>query len=191
MKDFLVAVKSFIILHKKAIIITASSIVGLAILAAGVVMIVLANQVKIVYQPVDACSLLTPDEARTLLGDKALNGNHQKPVITKNDAASSCTYADTQTKEDDDTVIAISVRSAINDAGIQQNIGDFVLNKPNVNIMDVKDTNNLEYFNTSTGVFNILSDSGKRWIRLSYGIGSDPQGNTLADAQKLAALVLN
>jgi hypothetical protein len=165
MKDFLVAVKSFIILHKKAIIITASSIIGVAILAAGVVMIVLATQVKIIYQPVDACSLLTPDEARTLLGDKALNGNHQKPVIT--------------------------VRSAINDAGIQQNIGDFVLNKPNVNIMDVKDTNNLEYFNTSTGVFNILSDSGKRWIRLSYGVGSDPQGNTLADAQKLAALVLN
>jgi hypothetical protein len=50
MKDFLVAVKSFIILHKKAIIITASSIVGLAILAAGVVMIASKN-----YLPTSRC----------------------------------------------------------------------------------------------------------------------------------------
>jgi len=57
-------------------------------------------------------------------------------------------------------------------------------------VIDVKDTNNKEYLHTTTGVFNILSDGGKRWIRLSYGIGSTPQANTLDDAVKLAHIIL-
>ena len=191
MKDFLTTLKDFVVRRRKLLVIIGASILGAGALTGIIISLIIADQPKVVYQPVDACNLLTLDEAKSLLGDKAINGNHTKPVITKNNAASSCTYSDLNPDEHSVIVIAISIRSAINDAGIQQNIGDFVLNKPNVNIMDVKDADNLEYFNTSTGQFNILSDSGKKWIRLSYGVGSDPQGNTIENAKKLAALVLN
>ena len=190
MKQFFQRIRTYTLSHKRKVLSWFLAVLIIAGFITAIIVGTIESQPKIIYQPVDACSLLSLDQAKSLLGDKAVNGNHVKPVIKDHNAASSCTYADTNTDVNADTVIAISVRSAIDDGGIQQNIGDFVTNKPKTGVKDVKDANNLEYLNTATGVFNILSDGGKQWIRLSYGVGSSPQTNTLDDAIKLATVVL-
>ncbi len=143
---------------------------------------------RIVYQPADACELLTSKEASELLGKETLRSKHTAPTQSKNTATSQCGYTDGKSEMNDMVVAAVVVRSGVNDAGVQQNKTEFVAGKPG-SAMTVKDLGDNAYYNQNIGQLNILN--GRDWLILSYGVGSAPETNTLEKAIALARKVLN
>lgn len=142
----------------------------------------------IVYQPTQACDLLTPSEAQDLLGDKIVNVEKNKPVISGNTATSNCGYADQNPDETSKIVAAVAIRSGINDKGVQQNKSEFTQASAGQNIEAVKGVGDKAFFNSQLGQLNVLS--GNRWIILSYGVGASPAYNTIDKALELAHKVL-
>lgn len=190
MKEYVTKAKEYVVEHKKEFIIGAS-IVGAVI----VIFVFLAlysyntRQPKIVYEPANACDLLTLAEAKTMLGDQAINGVKQTPVQSGSLTISRCSYSNATLDSADATVAAIVVRSGINDAGIKVNKAQFEAGKPSAGIQEVTGIGDSAYFNTGLGQLNILKDS--TWIIVSYGSSASPQANSLEDTEKLAKLVLN
>jgi hypothetical protein len=144
---------------------------------------------KIVYEPANACDLLTLDEAKTLLGDKTINGINKTPVQSKDVTVSQCGYSDGLPDTANAMVAAIMVRTGINDAGIAQNKREFEAGKPSAGLEEVAGIGDKAYFNTGKGQLNVLKDS--TWLLLSYGNNATPSANTLEDLTKLAKLTLN
>lgn len=190
MKEYYRKSKEYVQGHKKEFTTGITAVVVIA-----VIFIVLAlvsynsRQPKIVYEPANACDLLTLDEAKTLLGDNTINGVVTTPVQSGNLTVSRCSYSDGSPDTGHAVVAAIIVRSGINDAGIQQNKAEFNAGKPSAGIEDVQGIGDDAYFNTGLGQLNVLKDS--TWVLMSYGPAASPQSNTLEDAEKLAKLVLN
>ncbi|MDB5179439.1 MAG: hypothetical protein JWN12_71 [Candidatus Saccharibacteria bacterium] len=190
MKEYFQKAKTYVVDHKKEFILGGSIIAAIAI-----ILLILAlysyntRQPSIVYEPANACALLTMDEAKTLLGDKTINGVSQTPVQQGNLTVSKCSYSDGLPDTANAVVAAIVVRSGINDAGILQNKNEFVAGKPSAGIQDVTGVGDSAYFNAGLGQLNVLKDS--TWILVSYGSGASPQSNSLDDTVKLAKLVLN
>lgn len=190
MKEYFRKSKAYVLDHKKEFITGVS--VGAAI---AVVLLLLAlysyntRQPSIVYEPANACDLLTMTEAKSLLGDKTINGVNQTPVQSGDLTISKCSYSDGLPDTANAVVAAIVVRSGINDAGILQNKKEFVAGKPSAGIQDVTGIGDSAYFNAGLGQLNVLKDS--TWILVSYGSGASPQGNSLEDTETLAKLVLN
>lgn len=143
---------------------------------------------KIVYQPANACDLLTLNEAKQFLGDKALASSSSNPVVSKNTASSKCGYSDSNPDVNSMIVAAIVVRSGINDQGVTQNKIDFANSIPSKNVKTINDLGDKAYFNESLGQLNILR--GREWIILSYGVGSTPELNTADKAIELAHKVI-
>ncbi|HWT40694.1 MAG TPA: hypothetical protein VN081_05520 [Dongiaceae bacterium] len=164
------------------------------IIAAGIIVIsfiawaIYNGTPKVVYQPANACDLLTLSEAQTLLGNKAINGNTSKPVISGNVATSNCTYSDLNVDQNSVIVAAVVVRSAVNDNGVQQNKSQFVTGRPVDGTETVQGVGDSAYFNEAKGQLNILD--GRNWIIVSYGVGSTPQANKIDDDVALAHKVL-
>ncbi|MFZ1301296.1 MAG: hypothetical protein WAQ27_01805 [Candidatus Microsaccharimonas sp.] len=176
--------------HKKLIIIGAAVVAIIVAIIIAIVVSVYNSTPKVVYQPVDACTRLTLNEAKELLGDGAvLTTPPIAPVVNKNTALSRCGYTDGSADTNGIIVAAITVRSGVNDDGAAQNKTDFTNGSLGATIEAVEDVGDEAFFNPDLGQLNILD--GRDWIILSYGVGSDPQGNTLEDAKKLAEKVLN
>jgi hypothetical protein len=190
MREYFQKAKEYVVDHKKQFIIGGSIVFVVAI---GLLLLALysynTRQPSIVYEPANACALLTLNEAKTLLGDKTINGVNQTPVQSGDLTLSKCGYSDGLPDVSNAVVAAIIVRSGINDAGIALNKAQFTAGKPSAGIQDVAGIGDSAYFNVGLGQLNILKDS--TWIIVSYGSGSAPQGNSLADTEKLAKLVLN
>lgn len=190
MKNTFDIIKQFARSHKKELTVS-----GSVVLVIAVIFLVLAlysfnhQQVKIVYEPANACDLLTLDEATSLLGDKTINGVNVSPVQQGNVTVSKCSYSDGLVDTANAVVAAIVVRSGINDAGIALNKAQFVAGKPSAGIQEVSGIGDAAYFNAGLGQLNILKES--TWILVSYGSGANPQGNSLDDTIKLAKLVLS
>lgn len=173
---------------KKELII-GITIVALSIAAiAGIAFWIYSLTPRIVYQPADACELLTNKEASELLGKNTLRSKHTEPTQSKNTATSQCGYTDGKPEMNDMVVAAVVVRSGINDAGVQQNKTEFVAGKPG-SATPVKDLGDNAYYNQNIGQLNVLN--GRDWLILSYGVGSMPETNTLEKAVTLARKVLN
>ena len=81
-------------------------------------------------------------------------------------------------------MIALSVRTGINDAGIELNKAQFESGMPTENIELIQNVGDQAYFNTELGQLNVLKES--TWVLISYGPGADPQANSLEDAVKLS-----
>lgn len=175
--------------NKKATYIGAAVFGIAALLIVAAAYFIYNSTPKIVYQPANACDLLSIDEARELLGGNALKSSEKKPVQNENTATSTCGYANGDANTESMVVAAVMVRSGLNDKGVQQNKTEFAAGKPDKNVKDVKGLGDSAYFNEKLGQLNILD--GRRWIILSDGVGSAPQANTLEDAVKLAKKVLN
>jgi len=190
MKETFRKVTEYVQEHKKELTIGAIVVGSIA-----VIILVLAlysynhRQPKITYEPAYACDLLTLDEAKTLLGDKTINGVHETPVQSGDLTVSKCAYSDGLPDTENAVVAAISVRSGINDAGIALNKAQYESGKPSAGIEEVSGLGDNAYYNTGLGQLNVLKDS--TWILLSYGSASAPQGNSLEETKKLAQLVLN
>ena len=191
MKHYFQSAKAYVLLYKKDFIIGAGVVIGLAVLIAAIVLVAhnINRPAEIVYQPAKACELLTLDEAKGLLGDKALLSGKGDLTLKGNLATSKCGYADGTPDENNMIVAAIIVRSGINDLGVEQNVDEFNSGIPTDNVEVVKDLGDAAYFNQVTGQLNVLN--GKQWIIFSYGVGSDPLSNTLDQAVELAHKVVS
>ena len=143
---------------------------------------------KIVYQPSVACDLLTKDEAKEMLGDQVLDRNQANPTLQDNVATSKCSYTDVNPEQNQMKVAAIAVRSAVNDKGTEKNKREFAAAKLNQGMQAVSNLGDKAFFNPELGQLNILK--GRDWIILSYGIGANPQANTLDDAIELSQKVI-
>jgi hypothetical protein len=183
------AVKSYFRIHKKDITTAVPIVVTVAVLIGVVVFATVHNMPNIVYQPIKSCSLLTPAKAEQLLGDKVINTEKNDPVISGDTAISKCAYSDENPDQNSMAVAAIAVRSAINDNGIAQTKADFAASKPKTGIEIVSGVGDSAYFNQQNGQLNVLKD--REWLIVSYGVGSEPETNTVEKAVQLVKLVLH
>ena len=189
MKQRWQTLKQFVIDHKKDVIIDGSIGLGIVLIVILVLVFIYNNQPPvIVYEPADACKMLTLTEAKTLLGDQAVNGTDTGIIVSKeNNATSQCSYSDLNTDADSVKVAAVSIQSGINNAGTTTNNTDFAnAAKGNVSVTDLGHT---AFFNKANGQLDILD--GHNWIIVSFGIGNSPSDNTQSDDETLAKLVLN
>ena len=181
--------KEFIAKYKDQLALTIVIVAGLAIVAALIALFVYNNTPKVVYQPTDACTVFTLPEAQELLGEAAVQSGIQAPTNEGNFATSRCGYTDANVDAEKLIVAAVTVRSGFNDNGASENRVEFTQATPTSNIDEIQDLGDKAYFNHRLGQLNVLSD--RDWYIFSYGIGSDPGGNTPEDAVEFAKKVLN
>jgi hypothetical protein len=182
--------KEYVQAHKKVFsIATPLVVVGIVVAVVWSLYAYNNQQPKIVYEPANACDLLTMAEARTLLGDQTINTINQTPVQTGAVTTSQCGYSDGLPDVSNAQVAAINVRSGINDAGIKLNKAQFVSGEPSSHVQNISGLGDLAYFNQINGELNVLKDS--TWLVVSYGAGADPTANTVDNDIKLAKLAIN
>lgn len=188
MKKHATTIKDYIVQHNEFFI-------GMGVIMAllfFILTVIILNTPHYTYQPVKACSLFTPSKAQDLLGDKVLNVNkNEEPKVTGDIGSSTCSYTDSNANQDAMLVAAVAVQSAVNDEGIAKNKADFAAYKManNTTVEDVKDIGDSAYFNKTNGQLNVLDDT--KWIKISYGVGSDPQSNTVEKVSELARKIVN
>lgn len=162
--------------------------VAIAIVIAGLLagLFIYNNPKVITYQPTNACDLLTRTKAQQVLGEKVLHVGTHRPALSGDISDSKCSYTDDSL--DAMKVAAVAVRSGVNDDGVAQNKAEFMTRVPTENHETVKGLGQAAYFNYTLGQLNILD--GRRWIIVSYGIGDNPQGNSLEQTVELARSLL-
>lgn len=188
MESYIDVVKNFTETHRKKIII-AAKIGGGVIILLIIALLFIYNMPKETYTTIKACDLFTPSEAQDLLGDKVISVDSKEPTIADETSASRCSYTDSNPDKNKMIVAAIAVRAGLTKNGIEQNKKDFEAKRPTRGAETVKDLGDSAYFNKSLGQLNILD--GRKWIIISYGVGSSPETNTLDKAKELAKVVLN
>lgn len=189
MKQYVQQARQYINDHRDNLTTFAIIIGIVAIVIATVVAIVYSSAPKIIYKPVKACDLLTAKEAKSLLGNRTMGTSNTAPQISADNATSQCGYADGNPKTEEMIVIAVIVRAGVNDEGVARNNTDFAAARPEKGVQDVEGVGDDAFFNEANGQLNVLD--GRNWFILSYGVGSDPLSNTLADAKKLANEILD
>jgi len=155
-------------------------------------LVIRSQQPNIVYEPVNACDLFTPEEAQELLDDDVHRVNTQKPQIMKDQTATSkCSYGNMKGATSDPEnmrIAAVAIRSGFNDEGVAKNKSDYQLMKKSVPGEPVENLGDDAFYTKANGQLNILD--GRMWIILSHGIASTPEKNKLKDLLKLADLIL-
>lgn len=188
LKHYFQAAKTYIIDHKRQFTIGGAA-VGLVIIVGLIVAIVLYNHsLRFAYPAVDACDLFTPAKAEALLGKKMEGVDADKPVVSGNVATSKCSYTDISAGAEAIVVVAVAVRSAINDSGTLQNKEDFATTRTNNSAEAITGVGESAFFNKTNGQLHVLD--GRKWIIISYGIGSDPASNSIDKSVDLARSVL-
>ena len=184
MNNYITAAKAYIAAHKKDISTAAPIILFLAVLVGIVLFATFRNMPNIVYQPTKACDLLTPSLAQDLLGDKINGVDKNDPKIAGDLAVSKCSYSDLNTQADQMKVVAVAIRSGINDKGVALNKAAFKASQKAQNYEKVNNIGDSAFFNQELGQLNVLDD--KRWIIVSYGFGNSPATNDLEKTVELA-----
>src|SRR5690348_14135180 len=141
MNKYIQTAKEYLTTRNKEFIIGVSVIVVGAVLIGSIAVYVYTSRPKIVYQPTKACALLSEESAKELLGSKALRSSSKDPVLAEsgNTTTSECGYTDGNSDVDNMLVAAISVRSGVNDEGVQLNKREFATNKSSREVEIVKD----------------------------------------------------
>ena len=189
MKKYFLTAKEYVLEHKKEFIVGGSVTLAVAIFLFGLALYSYNTALpKIVYEPARACNLFTYAEAKELLGDATINTVATEPTQSGSVTVSNCGYSDGLIDTDNAVVAAVSIRSGINDAGIEINKAQFDSGKPTSDIEIVSGVGDSAYFNKILGQLNVLKQS--TWILISYGPAADPSRNTIEDAIKLANKVL-
>lgn len=189
MNQYFQSAKAYVLDHKRQFSNGIRIGLGVLVLAFLVAMFIYDNSsMKYTYQPVKACDLLTPNEAVDLLGEKVNSVDKNKPAITEDVATSKCSYTDLNTNADDMKFLALAVRSAVYDSGIQKNKDDFATAKSNNDVETIDDLGESAYFNKTNGQLNVLD--GPKWMILSYGTKSTPTATTADKLVEVAHKVL-
>ena len=186
MKNSIQATKTYIMEHKRE---TAIGTVLTLIVASLVILFIYNTIPHIVYKPTNACDMLTPSKAQDLLGEKVISVDTKGAKVAGDIAISKCSYTDSNENKDLMIVAAIAVRSGINDAGVLKNKKDFAASRANDTVENVESLGDNAYFNPLRGQLNILD--GRRWIIVSYGLGTAPETNTVDKAIELANVALD
>jgi len=148
------------------------------------------NSTVTTYKATNACDLLTLDEAKTLLGDDAILGEHYDPDSGNIVSVSQCSYTNGQSDLSLLRVIHITARSALSKDGQDSNTTAFESTNgsiPAAGDKAVKGYGDKAFWDTTVHEISILK--GDLWIRISYG-GADQTKNTLDDTKKVAKFVL-
>jgi hypothetical protein len=173
------------------------AIIGGIILVAGVVGIFILgkdtgntadsnNAPTTSYKALDACSLFTEQEAKTVLGSAATKGSDTVPSSTADINVSSCTYTNNAGVVSDIRVTTVLIRSALSDQGADSNKNAFNTGRP-AGVEAVNGYGSDAYWNPAAGQLNILKDDA--WMIINTG-ASLPTQRTLADTKVVAALVV-
>jgi hypothetical protein len=187
MKDLYTPTRQYVSAHKDYFI-TGGWISLAVLIIIAVTMIYIYNvSPKIVYQPVHACDLLTPAKAQELLGKDVIASKPEKPVIADETATSKCSYTDENPSQDAMRVAALAIRAGINDEGVAKNKSDFEAAKANNAVEVIENLGESAFFNKTNGQLNVIK--GYNWLIINYGVGTDPQSNTIEQATELARLV--
>jgi len=189
MKKHLQALKDYVANHKKQF--STGIRIGLGVLVIGMLVAMFLydnSSLKYTYQPVKACDLLTPTEAQDLLGDKVNGVDKNSPVVDGDVATSKCSYSDLNEKAEDMKFVALAVRSAVYDSGVEKNKTEFATAKSNNDVETVKDLGESAYFNKTNGQLNVLD--GQKWIIVSYGVKSAPNSTPMSELVSVARKVL-
>lgn len=189
LKKYIEDVKSYIKTHESDIKVGVPIVVFVVALVGAIMFATYRNMPNIVYQPVKACSLLTPAEAQSMLGERVISVEKDKPVIVKDLATSKCSYTDENPDQNGMMVAAVAVRSGINDKGVAQNKADFAAAKAGKAVEEVKGLRGSAYFDNEKGLLNILD--GRSWIILNYGVGAAQEANSIEKAIEFAHKVQN
>lgn len=190
-REYLSTLKTYIHNHKQSVKIAGLVVASIALLALLVSLYAYnteSKKVKIVYNPVLACNLLTEQEAKELLGEKVINRNEDanKAVVGGNRATSNCSYTDMSVASM--RVAAVAVRSGLNDEGVAENKQDFA-SKKQANTVEVIDgIGDSAYYVPANGQLNVLD--GTSWILISTGVGDNVATYTKEDAVILAKKVI-
>lgn len=190
MKRYVTRVKEYVLtnLRKVKIALVAFGILlGAAILGG---LFIYNNQSKIIeldYNPVVACTLLTKDEAKELLGRNVIDTNKNAVSVTESRATSKCSYSDDNSGNM--AVIGLAVRSAVTKAGIDENKRDFAASKAANQVETVEGIGDEAFYLPANGQLNILK--GRAWLLITYGVGDDKSTYTLENAKKVATKVID
>lgn len=139
------------------------------------------------YKMIDACSIYSLSNAKTVLGDSAALSANSGNADTENEdlKVSQCSYNDQA--ETGMTATGILVRSPKSDLGITSNKDAFTTDKP-AGVEDVSGYGDAAYWNQSTGQFNVLK--GNTWVIFTYMKGIKPSATTLEELTKFADVVI-
>lgn len=142
------------------------------------------------FTAVKACSALTLDEAKQLLGNDATEINNTGEVTSGDISVDNCSYTNNATKAADIRIVTVTARSALTDSGQDSNIGAFEKNgtaNPR-GASAVSGLGKKAYWDPAARQLTILK--GTTWYSIVYG-STNPANNTLDDAKKAAELLLN
>lgn len=189
MNKYLQSAKKFIKdLLARDVTIGVLVVLGFVIIVVVVVAVIQNAQPKIVYQPAVACVLFTEDEAKEMLGDQVLHQRPADPTLQNDVATSKCAYTDTNPEQSQMKIAAVAIRSGVNDKGAAKNKAEFAAAKTAHGVEVVNNVGESAFFSPKLGQLNILK--GRDWFIVSYGVGSDPQSNTIDDAIELSQKVI-
>lgn len=146
-----------------------------------------SKQIQLDYTPISACSLFSADDAKVFLGEDIIDNNTKTATVVDNRATSQCSYTDQSAS--DMAVIAVSVKSAINSRGVQDNKDDFALSKEANTVELVTGVGDEAFYVPANGQLNILY--GRIWLLVMYGKETDTSSYTLDNALKVARKILS
>ncbi len=190
MKRYVTRVKEYVFTNPRKVkiaLVAFGILLGAAILGG---LFIYNNQSKIIeldYNPVVACTLLTKDEAKELLGRNVIDTNKNAVSVTESRATSKCSYSDDNSGNM--AVIGLAVRSAVTKAGIDENKRDFAASKAANQVETVEGVGDEAFYLPANGQLNILK--GRAWLLITYGVGDDKSTYTLENAKKVATKVID
>lgn len=188
MNAYISRVKNFLVTHRSDILALSLVALSLAALIGLISSIIYWTSPKVIYEPVYACDLLTSAEARELLGPQVIHSVKDQPVVIDNTATSRCGYSDQNEELADMRVAAVIVRSGVNDAGVRQNIEEFLVRAQEEGVEPIEQLGEQAFYNPSTGQLHVLTEF--QWIIMSYGVGEEPLLNTVQEQKEMAYLVV-
>ena len=190
MKRYVTRVKEYVLTNPRKVkiaLVAFGILLGAAILGG---LFIYNNQSKVIeldYNPVVACTLLTKDEAKELLGNNVIDTNKNAVSVTESRATSKCSYSDDNSGNM--AVIGLAVRSAVTKAGIDENKRDFAASKAANQVETVEGVGDEAFYLPANGQLNILK--GRAWLLITYGVGDDKSTYTLENAKKVATKVID
>ncbi len=191
MNTYLETLKDYITNHKHRLRIVGLAALGVAIVGIVIALFAYNNRVvtpDIVYQPVRACDLLTKSKAQEMLGNSVIAREGDQVIDDDGTATSKCSYTDTNSDQNAMKVVAVAVRSAINDDGARKNKADFTANQAANTVEEVTGVGDAAYFIPTNG--QLYVQEGKTWMIFSYVVGLAPGADAREKTVELAHKLL-
>lgn len=137
-------------------------------------------------QALDACTLFTLEDAKTILGASASKGTEAAPTSSEDTRVSTCSYTNNASVVAEIKTATVLVRSPLTEAGITSNQEVFGAAKPQ-GAQDVAGYGEAAYWDPATGQLSVLKDES--WIIINSGAAA-PAQRTMDEAKKTADVVV-